>query len=66
MTALRRRHAYIDPHAVAALWINVEAVRDLLEHTFGPGVLDQTRSASVGIAPRLKLALAHALDPVAA
>ena len=30
--ALRRRRAYIDPHVLAALWINLEAVRDRLEH----------------------------------
>ena len=52
----------IDPEALAALGIDFEAVRDRLEQTFGPGALEQTRSACLGIAPRLKLALAHALD----
>src|SRR5207244_9661533 len=56
------RAARIDPEALAALGIDFEAVRERLEQTFGPGALEQTRSACLGIAPRLKLALAHALD----
>lgn len=52
----------IDPDALATLGIDFEAVRERLEQTFGPGALEHTRSACLGIAPRLKLALAHALD----
>ena len=43
-----------------------KAVRERLEQTFGPGALEQTRLACMGITPRLKLALAYALDAVAA
>lgn len=52
----------IDAQALAALGIDFEAVRARLEQTFGPGALERTRSACLGIAPRLKLALAYALD----
>jgi hypothetical protein len=52
----------IDPEALAALGIDFEAVRERLEQTFGLGALEQTRSACLGIAPRLKLALAYAVD----
>jgi ATP-dependent Clp protease ATP-binding subunit ClpA len=52
----------IDPEALATLGIDFEAVRKRLEETFGPGALEQTRSACLGIAPRLKLAFAYALD----
>jgi ATP-dependent Clp protease ATP-binding subunit ClpA len=51
----------IDPRALAALGIDFAAVRERLEQTFGPGALEQARSACLGIAPRLKLALAYAL-----
>jgi ATP-dependent Clp protease ATP-binding subunit ClpA len=54
--------AKIDPHALAALGIDFEAVRKRLEQTFGPGSLERTRSGCIGIRPRLKLALAYALD----
>jgi Clp amino terminal domain, pathogenicity island component len=37
-------------------------VRDSLDQTFGPGALERTRSGCLGICPRLKLALAYALD----
>jgi ATP-dependent Clp protease ATP-binding subunit ClpA len=56
------RPAKIDPRALAALGIDFDAVRTRLEQTFGPGALEQTRSACLAIAPRLKLALAYALD----
>jgi hypothetical protein len=56
----------IDPEALAALGIDLEAVRARLEQSFGPGALERTRSACMPIAPRLKLALAHALDLAAA
>lgn len=49
----------IDPRALAELGIDFEAVRERLERTFGPGALERTQSACLGIAPRLKLALAH-------
>jgi ATP-dependent Clp protease ATP-binding subunit ClpA len=52
----------IDPEALATLGIDFQAVRKRLEETFGPGALEQTRSACLSIAPRLKLAFAYALD----
>jgi ATP-dependent Clp protease ATP-binding subunit ClpA len=52
----------IDPDALAALGIDFDAVRDRLEETFGPGALERTGPACLGIAPRLKLALAYAVD----
>ena len=51
----------IDPDALAALGIDFEAVRERLEQSFGPGALDRT-PACLGICPRLKMALAYALD----
>jgi ATP-dependent Clp protease ATP-binding subunit ClpA len=57
--------AKIDPQALAALGVDFEAVRERLEQTFGPGALERTRSGCLGICPRLKLALAHALDQAA-
>jgi hypothetical protein len=38
------------------------AVRDRLKQSFGLGALERTHAACLGICPRLKLALAHALD----
>jgi ATP-dependent Clp protease ATP-binding subunit ClpA len=55
----------IDPEALASLGIDFDAVRKRLEQTFGPGALERTRSACLGICPRLKLALAYALDHAA-
>ncbi len=55
----------IDAEALAVLGIDLETVRERLEQVFGPGALEQTRSGCLGIAPRLKLALAHALDHAA-
>jgi ATP-dependent Clp protease ATP-binding subunit ClpA len=52
----------IDPEALALLGIDFEAVRARIEETFGPGALEHTSASCLGIAPRLKLALAHALD----
>jgi len=57
--------AKIDPRALAALGIDFEAVRAQLEQSFGRGALEQTRSGCLGICPRLKLALAYALDHAA-
>ena len=54
--------ATIDAAALAALGIDLEAVRERLEETFGPGALEQTRAACLSICPRLKLALAYAVD----
>jgi ATP-dependent Clp protease ATP-binding subunit ClpA len=52
----------IDPDALAALGIDFEAVRERLEQSFGPGALEATRAGCLGIAPRLKMAFAYALD----
>jgi ATP-dependent Clp protease ATP-binding subunit ClpA len=54
--------AKIDPDALATLGIDFDTVRAQLEQTFGPGALERSRASCLGIAPRLKLALAHALD----
>jgi hypothetical protein len=54
--------AGIDPQALAELGIDFDMVRKRLEQTFGPGALERTQSACLGICPRLKLALAYALD----
>lgn len=52
----------IDADALAALGIDLETVRERLEATFGAGALEQTRAGCTCIMPRLKEALAHALD----
>jgi ATP-dependent Clp protease ATP-binding subunit ClpA len=60
----------IDPDALATLGIDLEAVRQRLEETFGPsaleqtraGMLEQTRAGIRCVAPRLKLALEYALE----
>jgi ATP-dependent Clp protease ATP-binding subunit ClpA len=52
----------IDPAALAALGIDFDTVRERLEETFGAGALEQTRAACLSICPRLKMALAYALD----
>ena len=54
----------IDPEALAALGIDLETVRERLEETFGPGALERT-PACLGICPRLKMALAYAVDHAA-
>jgi ATP-dependent Clp protease ATP-binding subunit ClpA len=54
--------AKIDPDALASLGIDFDAVRARIEGTFGPGALERASASCLGIAPRLKLALAHALD----
>jgi Clp amino terminal domain, pathogenicity island component len=36
-----------------------------LKRTFGPGALERTRSGCLGICPRLKMALAYAIDHAA-
>jgi ATP-dependent Clp protease ATP-binding subunit ClpA len=57
--------AKIDPTALARLGMDFDEVRERLEQTFGPGALERTRIGCLGICPRLKLALAYALDHVA-
>jgi ATP-dependent Clp protease ATP-binding subunit ClpA len=52
----------IDPDALAALGIDLETIRERLDETFGPGALEQTRAGCLGIMPRLKMALAYAVD----
>src|SRR5262249_52902671 len=54
--------AKIDPDALATLGIDFELVRRRIEGMFGPGALERTSASCLGIAPRLKLALAYALD----
>ena len=60
----------IDPEALATLGIDLGAVRERLEETFGHGALEQTGAGRLEpsgagiqcIAPRLKQALANAVD----
>jgi ATP-dependent Clp protease ATP-binding subunit ClpA len=52
----------IDRDALASLGIDFEAVRARIEDSFGPGALERTSASCLGVAPQLKLALAHALD----
>jgi ATP-dependent Clp protease ATP-binding subunit ClpA len=60
----------IDADALARLGIDLEAVRDRLEETFGQGALEQTRAGMLEqtgagircVAPRLELALARAVE----
>ena len=54
--------ARIDPQALAELGIDFDTVRERLEETFGSGALEQTRAGCLRICPRLKMALAYALD----
>lgn len=51
----------IDADALAALGIDFELVRERLEVSFGPGALERT-PACLGVCPRLKRALAYAVD----
>jgi ATP-dependent Clp protease ATP-binding subunit ClpA len=52
----------IDPEALAALGIDFDSVRARLERTFGPGALERTSASCLNVSPRLKLALAYAVD----
>jgi len=52
----------IDPDALAALGIDFDAVRERVEESFGPGALPESRGGPLGVAPRAKQALAHAID----
>jgi ATP-dependent Clp protease ATP-binding subunit ClpA len=55
----------IDAQALAKLGIDFDVVRAQLEQTFGPGALERSSASCLGIAPRLKLALAYALEHAA-
>ena len=52
----------IDRDALAAIGIDFDTVREHVEETFGEGALERSRASCLGVAPRAKLALAHALD----
>ena len=60
----------IDPVALATLGIDLEAVRERLEETFGPRALEQTQAGMVDpaamviqcVMPRLKQALENAVE----
>ncbi len=52
----------IDPEALASLGIDFDTVRARIEEMFGAGALEHTSSGCLNIQPRLKLALAYALD----
>jgi ATP-dependent Clp protease ATP-binding subunit ClpA len=54
--------ARIDPSALAALGIDLDAVRERLDATFGADALETTGSGCLGIAPRLKRSLVFAVD----
>jgi ATP-dependent Clp protease ATP-binding subunit ClpA len=58
----RSPNAKIDPQALATLGIDLDNVRERLDERFGAGALERTRSGCLGICPRVKLALAYALD----
>jgi ATP-dependent Clp protease ATP-binding subunit ClpA len=53
--------ARIDPSALAALGIDLDAVRERLDATFGADALETTGSGCLGIAPRLKRCLVFAV-----
>lgn len=52
----------IDPQALASLGIDLEAVRERVERTFGEGALEETRTGCMRVEPCLKQVLAHAVD----
>jgi ATP-dependent Clp protease ATP-binding subunit ClpA len=52
----------LDADALATLGIDLDAVRQRLEETFGAGALERTRTACLGVCPRVKRALAHTVD----
>ncbi len=52
----------IDPQALAALGIDLDAVRARVEQTFGEGALEETRTGCMRVEPCLKQVLGHALD----
>jgi ATP-dependent Clp protease ATP-binding subunit ClpA len=55
----------LDAEALAVLGIDLDAVRERLEQTFGPNALERSPFSCLGVCPRLKRALAHALDQAA-
>jgi len=57
--------AGIDPAALATLGIDLDAVRQRLEETFGEGALEQTRRGCMQVTPRAKQALEQALREAA-
>jgi ATP-dependent Clp protease ATP-binding subunit ClpA len=59
--ALEPRAPAIDPAALAALGIDLEAVRERIEARFGPGALEEVRAGCLAMTPRAKQALALAL-----
>lgn len=56
------RRPTIDPDALATLGIDLAQVRGRIETAFGPGALEQAGGGCMEIAPRAKLALAHATE----
>jgi ATP-dependent Clp protease ATP-binding subunit ClpA len=52
----------IDPVALAAIGIDFDNVREHVERVFGERALERSHASCLGVAPRAKLALAHALD----
>lgn len=52
----------LDREALATLGIDLDRVRARIEDAFGPGALEQTRAGCLSVAPRVKLALAYAVD----
>lgn len=52
----------IDAEALATLGIDLDSVCERLEEAFGPGALERTRAGCLGVMPRLKVALAYAVD----
>jgi ATP-dependent Clp protease ATP-binding subunit ClpA len=54
--------ARIDAAALASLGIDFYAIRDRLEASFGEGALEAAHASCLGIQPRLKIALAAAVE----
>jgi ATP-dependent Clp protease ATP-binding subunit ClpA len=61
-SAVKPSRPRIDPSAVASLGIDFETVRERLEETFGPGALERTSAGCLRLSPRLKHALASAVE----
>ena len=55
----------IDPAALAALGIDLEAVRERIERSFGEGALEDTRTGCWRVEPCLKQVLARAVEHAA-
>jgi len=54
--------ARIDRDALASLGIDLDAVRDRLEKSFGADAFEQAHASCLGVNPRLKKALAAAVE----